>query len=147
LLTAAATGGCSAAVNDFLPKLADPLETTTWTMGDALSAAAANNRTDTAVLLYRLSTDRATNVSNLWTTIEACFGKHHAKILPQLLHWLRTMSDSSPDAQQKRDLRQYAIETGAAETLQMIDSLWESLPTAGCTVQNFSEHAGMGKRR
>ncbi|KAJ4400114.1 hypothetical protein N0V91_008905 [Didymella pomorum] len=56
------------------------------------------------------------------------------------------MSDSSPDAQQKCDLRQYATETGAAETLQMIDSLWESLPTAGCTVQNFSEHAGMGKR-
>jgi len=64
-LAAAAVCGCSAAVNDLFPKLADPLETTSWTMGDGLTAAAVNNRADTAALLYQLSADRATNVSPL----------------------------------------------------------------------------------
>jgi len=86
-------------------------------------------------------------MSLLWTTIEACFGIHDAKILPQLLKWLRAMSDSCPDAQQKRDLRQYAIETGAAETLQTIDSLWGPSPNSGLYSSEFQRACEYGQTK
>jgi hypothetical protein len=93
-------------------------------MGRALTAAAVNNQTVTAALLNRLSADCAINVANLWKTIKACIGMQNTELLSRLLKWVRAMSDSCADAQQRRDLRLYAIETGAVELLQTTNNLW-----------------------
>lgn len=104
LLAVAAASGCRSAVHDLLPRLADASKPSRI-MGLALKAAAISDQFDTAGLLYKLSTNRATNVTHLWYAIDTCIRLQQSKIVPQLLKWLRPMSDTCPNARQKCELR------------------------------------------
>lgn len=103
LLAVAAASGCSSAVHGLLPRLADPTKPSRI-MGLALKAAAISDQCDTAGLLYKFSTNGATNATHLWYAIDTCMGLQQSKIVPQLLEWLRSMSDTCPTARQKRQL-------------------------------------------
>ncbi|KAF1924043.1 uncharacterized protein M421DRAFT_425228 [Didymella exigua CBS 183.55] len=136
LLAAAAAVGCSSAVRHLLPTLTHPIQTS-WTMGRPLTAAAINDQLGTADLLYKLPTVHTTNESYLWATIESCMGIENDDFIPQLLKWLQTASDICPDARQKRELRLYAIETGAVEVLRTVDTLGAVSANCGLYSSDF----------
>lgn len=71
-------------------------------------------------------------------------GLQRADVVPQLLERLSPISKTHPVAREKRDLRFWAIDTGALMVLQKLDTLWGVTPNYGFYSPDSSERARTG---